>query len=99
MSEEVDKFCKVFRCEVGPGKRYYKRLPVAFAANYMNDIDKLTTHEEVGVRIEMSSSDFEKLMCAASDGLLHQQFRERNPVAQEAYEHYMTLYFLTRQQR
>lgn len=98
---EFGDFCNIFRCEVGPGKRYYKRMPMAYNS-YMQGLSPsamdLTTHEEVGVRIDMASSDFEKLINASNDGLSHQKFRNMHPVARELYDQYMTMYHLTKDQ-
>lgn len=92
------KFCDLFRCDLSPGKRYYKRLPMSFSS-YVHaspSIMDLQTHEEEGVKLEMASSDFERLMVAASEGMLHQHFRQVHPAAQELYEQYMAMYLLTR---
>jgi hypothetical protein len=56
----------------------------------------LQTQEEEGVNLDMAASDFERLMIAASEGMLHQRFRQLNPAAQELYEAYQTMYLLTR---
>lgn len=64
--------------------------------SYGPSIMDLQTHEEEGVSLDMAVSDFERLMVAASEGMLHQRFRQLHPAAQELYEQYMELYLLTR---
>jgi hypothetical protein len=95
MNEEMKKFCDLFRCEHGPGKRYYKRLPMQWSPQ--DTIVDLQTHEETGVRLELAVSDFERLMAAATEGLAHQRYREMNPAARALYEEYMVMFLLTHQ--
>jgi hypothetical protein len=102
MSKERE-FCDKFRADLSPGKRYYKRLPMSYV-DYVNaqpigalpNIMDMQTHEEQGVKLEMASSDFERLMLLAMEGAEHKQFRDLHPAAQEAYNQYQTMYLMTR---
>lgn len=100
---DIDKFRNLYRCEIGDGKRYYKRLPMSYV-DYINaspvgvgpSIMDLQTHEETGVRLEMASSDFERLMVSALEGEDHHRFREMHPAAKELYEEYMVMFLMTK---
>ena len=94
MDNEV-KFCDIFRCDMSPGKRYYRRIPNYWQPRSL-DVVTMESREEPGVKLEMAQTDFEKLMEAASEGMLHQHFRHVHPAAQELYEKYMAMYLLTR---
>ena len=83
---EATKFCNLFRIDMSPGKRYYKRLPMSYGYKSPGDILDMQTHEEQGIKLELAISDFEKLMMAASEGMLHQRFRQLHLAAQDLYE-------------
>ena len=100
----LDDFRANYRAEVGPGRKVFSRINSytdyinAGTAGYDN-IYNLHTHEDKSAQIEISMSDFARLVEDAAVGREHRAVRQLNPAAQEAYAQYRTIFCLTQMHR